>query len=58
MIMFKQNVSYIYIYIYIYAVLGLGCCVGFSLVVDSRGYSLVVVLGLLIVVASFVGQEL
>ena len=56
MIMFKQNVSYIYIYIY--AVLGLGCCVGFSLVVDSRGYSLVVVLGLLIVVASFVGQGL
>ena len=49
---------HIYIYIYIYAVLGLGCCVGFSLVVDSRGYSLVVVLGLLIVVASFVGQGL
>ena len=27
---------------------------GFSLVVDSKGYSLVVVLGLLIVVVSFV----
>ena len=28
------------------AVLGLGCCVGFSLVVKSRGYSLAVVPGL------------
>ena len=34
------------------AVLGLCCCVGFSLVVASEGYSLVVVCGLLIVLAS------
>ena len=33
------------------AVLGLGCCLGFSLAAASRGYSLVAVLGLLIVVA-------
>ena len=36
------------------AVLGLHCCVDFSLVVASRGYSLVVVHELLIAVASFV----
>ena len=36
------------------AVLGFLCCVGFSLVVVSEGYSLVVVCGLLIVVASLV----
>ena len=29
------------------AVLGLHCCAGFSLVVESRGYSLVAVCGLL-----------
>ena len=34
----------------------LHCCAGFSLVAASRGYSLVVVLGLLIVVASLVGK--
>ena len=34
--------------------LGLCCCVGFSLVVVSRGYSLVMVPRLLIAVASFV----
>ena len=34
------------------AVLGLCCCAGFSLVEASRGYSLVAVLRLLIVVAS------
>ena len=33
-------------------VLGLCCCVGFSLAVASRGSSLVVVLGLLIALAS------
>ena len=38
--------------------MGLGCCMGFSLVVDSKGYSLVVVLGLLTVVASFVEHGL
>lgn len=35
------------------AVLGLGCCVDFSLVVVSRGYSLVAVRGLLTAMASF-----
>ena len=39
------------------AVLGLCCCVGSSLVVVSRAYSLVVVLGLLIVVASLVAEH-
>ena len=36
------------------AVLGLGCCVGFSLVADSRDYSLVVVHKFLIVVVPLV----
>ena len=38
--------------------LGLRCCVGFSLVSESRGYSLVVVRGLLTVVASLVEHRL
>ena len=36
--------------------LGLRCCLGFSLVAASRGYSLVVVHGLLTVVASLVRE--
>ena len=44
--------------IYLLAVLGLRCCAGFSLVADGRGYSLVVVRGLLIVVVSFVADGL
>jgi len=36
------------------AVLGLHCCRGFSLIVVSRGYSLVVVNGLLVEAASLV----
>ena len=44
--------------LFILAALGLYCCMGFSLVVDSKGYSLVVVLGLLTVVASFVEHGL
>ena len=39
------------------AVLGLSCCVGFSLVVTSGGYSLVAVCGLLIAVASLVVER-
>ena len=39
------------------AVLGLCCCVGFSLVVASGGYSLVAVLWLLIVVVSLVAEH-
>ena len=38
--------------LFIWAVLGLHCSVSFSLVAVSRGYSVVVVHGLLIVVAS------
>ena len=37
--------------------LGLGCCVGFSLVAASRGYSPAVVRGLLTVVASLVAEH-
>ena len=39
------------------AVLGLGCCAGFSLVVASGGYSLFVVLRLLIGMASLVAER-
>ena len=40
------------------AVLGLGCCAGFSLVVASGGYSQVAMCGLLTVVASLVAKLL
>ena len=39
------------------AVLGLHCCEGFSVVVASGGYFLVVVCGLLIEVASLVAEH-
>ena len=39
------------------AVLGLPCCVGFSLVVESRSYSVVVGHRLLIVVASLAAEH-
>ena len=39
------------------AVLGLPCCVGFSLAVESRSYSLVVGHGLFIAVASLVSEH-
>ena len=39
------------------AILGLHCYVGFSLVMSSRAYSLAVVLGLLIVVASLIMEH-
>ena len=38
------------------AALGLRCCTGFSLVAASGGFSLVVVLGLLIEAASLVAE--
>ena len=44
-------------YLSIYFVLGLHCCIRFSLVVKSRDYSLVAVLGLLIAVASLVSEH-
>ena len=50
----KCFTSLIYLFL---AVLGLCCCVGFSLVVVSGGYSLFVVHGLLIVVASLVAEH-
>ena len=37
--------------------LGLCCCMGFSLVVTSRHYSLAVVCGLLIMVVSLVAEH-
>ena len=39
------------------AVLGLHCCVGFSLAVESEGYSLVAVCRLLFTVTSFVAEH-
>ena len=39
------------------AVLGLGCCMGFSLVAVSGGYCLVEVHGLLIAVACLVAEH-
>ena len=48
---------YFILFIYLFlTVLGLHCCSDFSLVAQSRGYSLVVVCGLLIVVASLVAE--
>ena len=44
-------------YLFSLAVLGLHCCTGFSLLMASSGYSLVVVHGLLIVVASSVAPH-
>ena len=44
----------LFIHFFFLAVLVLCCCMGFSLVVESRGYSLLVVSGLLIEVASLV----
>ena len=47
------NVFYLFL-----AVLGLCCCVGFSLVSASQGYPLVSVLGLLIAVATPVAEHI
>ena len=43
-----------YLFVLILAVLGLHCCVNFSLVAESGGYSLLAICGLLIAVASLV----
>ena len=45
-----------FIYLFL-AVLDVRCYTGFSVVVESRGYSLVAALGLLIVVASLVAEH-
>ena len=50
-----SNFNFLYNFIYLFlAVLGLCCCVGFSLVAESGGYSLVVMHGLLIAVVFLV----
>ena len=49
-----KKITILFIYLFL-AVLGLHCCSGFSLV-TSRGYSLVAVHGLLIVVASLAAE--
>ena len=49
------RVTIFYLLIFL-AVLGLHCCMGFSLVVASRGYSLVAVCRLLTVVASLAAE--
>ena len=46
----------IFIYLFM-AVLGLHCCRGFSLGVRSKGYSQVVVCGILIATASFATEH-
>ena len=45
-----------FMYLFV-AVLGLHCCTGFSLVVESEGYSLVVACRLLIAVAPLVVER-
>ena len=50
----KKIILFVYLLL---AVLGLCCCAGFSLVVAIRGDSLAAVRGLLIAVASLVGQH-
>ena len=44
-------------FIFILAVLGLHCCMGFSLVAASGGFALVVVRRLLVAVASLVAEH-
>ena len=52
-----ENLYFIYLCISLLAVLGLHCCAGCSLVVVSRGCSLIVVCGLLIAVASLAAEH-
>ena len=49
MIFFFNNFIYLFLFVFL---LHPACCVGFSLVVASGGYSLIVVCGVLITVAS------
>jgi len=55
-IFFAKLLNYFFLF-HLLAVLGLQCCVGFSLVAMSRSYSLVAVLGFLILVASLVAEK-
>ena len=52
-----SSVLKFYMFVYFFAALGLCYYPGFSLAVKSRGYTLVVVLGLLVVVASLVVEH-
>ena len=50
----KDGFCLIYLFL---TVLVLSCCMGFSLVVVSGGYSLAVIYSLLIAVASLIGEQ-
>ena len=52
----ESHSFFLSIYVFL-SMLSFCCCAGFSLVVASRGYTLVVVRGLLIVVASLVAEH-
>ena len=52
----KKKKTLLFIHLFL-AMLGLCCCMGFSLVVTSRHYSLSVVCGLLIMVVSLVAEH-
>ena len=56
LLLFKYTLK-IFIYLFIYGSVGLCGYTGFSLVGESRGYSLTVVLGLLIAMTSFVAEH-
>ena len=49
--------TFLVLFIYFLAVLGLHCCIGFSLVAASRGYSLTVLHRLLTAVTSRVAEH-
>ena len=60
--LWQEGCIFVYIYIFFFsffllAVPGLRCCAGFSLVLESRGYSLAAVLRLLVAVASLVAEH-
>ena len=52
----KYSVTLV-LFVYLLTVLGLHCCLGFSLVVVSGGHSLVLVHGLLFVVSSLAAER-
>ena len=54
--MVSAMVFYFLLFAFLMTLLGLRCCVGFSLVVASEGYCLGAVLGLLAAVASLVAE--
>ena len=54
---FGNTFYFSYLFTCFLAVQGLRCCTGFSLVVANRGYSLFVVLSLLVAVASLAADH-